>query len=97
MLTYNTLSTHTKVAIASALSTLALAMNGRRIYASIQNNGGVSMWLGMGVAAVVGEGFEVAPGGYYEWDMATNPFVGPLYAIMASGDPVDQPIQEAQI
>ena len=94
-LTFGALSTSGKVAVTAA-SGVAMAANARRTYASIQNTSGVAMWLGLGVAAVVGEGIRVNPNQVYEFTIDSIPFVGTLHAIMASGASVDQPIQEAQ-
>lgn len=53
------------------------------------------MWLGKGTAAVVGEGHKLEPGEYYRFTLEGDPFVGDLYAILASAPAVDIPVEEA--
>ena len=93
--TYTSLSLHSKVALENT-STKMIPANARRVYARIRNNGSVSMWLGLGEAAVVGQGFLLEPGEWYEININTNPFVGSLYGIFDTAlASVDVPVEEA--
>ena len=88
------METSDNVAVA-ATTTKILSANSGRVYASIQNTSGIMLWLGLGVAAVVGKGLRVSPGQTYEFTPETNGFVGQVNGILASGGPESLPIQEA--
>lgn len=91
--TFGVATTSGKVSVTAA-SGVILAANPKRTYASIQNTSGVALWLGLGSDAIVGEGMVINPGQTYEFTRGSNPFIGTLYGILASGGPEDIPIQE---
>ena len=67
---------HVATNVTTAPVTL-LAANTRRNSVSVQNQGVVGVYLGLGQTAVVGEGILLAAGSYWE------PFVCPVDAISA--------------
>jgi hypothetical protein len=77
-------ATNTKVSVA-ATSTLVLAANPARVFATIINNSDETIFLALQDAAVLNEGIRIAAsGGGYEINL-TNPFIGNVYAISTSG------------
>lgn len=68
-----------------AASAVVLAANSTRKYACIVNASDVGVWLGFGVAAVIGTGiYLAAAGGQYEID-DDNLWQGAIYGIAATG------------
>ena len=80
-------ATNTKVTVGST-STLILAANSARGFATIVNDSDETIYLGFGEAAVLNEGLRIASsGGGYEIN-STNLFIGPIYGISTSGSKV---------
>jgi hypothetical protein len=61
-----------------------LPANGLRKFATINNSTSNGIWLGLGVAAVVGQGEYVPPGGSYIFD-DDNLWQGAVNGISSSG------------
>ena len=80
--------THTAPVI-GAVDTLALAANANRLYACFANDGDETIYLGLGVAAVMNIGIPILSGGSYEMSREIgNLYVGVIQAICASGGQV---------
>jgi hypothetical protein len=76
--------TNTNAAV-SGTSAQVLAGNGFRVYAAIVNDGANVVYLGLGEAAVAGEGIRLnASGGSYEIN-SQNLYLGAVNAITTSG------------
>lgn len=77
--------THTAPVIGAA-TTIALAANANRLYACFANDGTETIYLGLGVAAVMNTGIPILSGGSYEMSREIgNLYVGAVNAICASG------------
>ena len=81
-LTKTTISGATYATV-GASSAIAVQANGARRWLVVTNTSANVIWLGLGVAAVVGSGIYLPAGAGYIFDH-TNPWVGAVYAI-ASG------------
>ena len=81
-----TTPTHTAPSIGTT-STIALASNAGRLYALLINDSDETIYLKLGVAAVVNEGIRLnANGGSYEMSKKLgNLYTGAINAICASG------------
>jgi len=80
--------THTAPVIAAA-TTVALAANANRLYACFANDGTETIYLGLGVAAVMNIGIPILSGGSYEMSREIgNLYVGAVNGICASGGQV---------
>ena len=79
-------TTSPRNATVAASSGLALAYNVARQGSSWVNDGTIGIYLGLGVAAVVGKDIYLGPGGG-SWDGQIGPlvFIGNVYAIAISG------------
>ena len=93
-LSFGSVSTKSGVNVI-ATSTLLLAANPSRIYASFQNTGAKTVYIGLGVAAEVLKGVQVVPGATYEFTENGPLCVGPIYAIGADAGPQKVLVQEA--
>lgn len=71
----------------TAASTAVLAANERRLYAEIVNTSSNGVYLGFGVAAVVGQGVYIAPNGYSFVIDSTFMWRGTVTAIAAVAGP----------
>lgn len=77
--------THTAPVIGAA-TTVALAANANRLYALLVNDGTETIYLALGVAAVMNIGIPILSGGSYEMSRELgNLYVGAVNAICASG------------
>lgn len=80
--------THTAPVI-GAVDTVALVANANRLYACFANDGTETIYLGLGVAAVMNIGIPILSGGSYEMSREIgNLYVGVIQAICASGGQV---------
>lgn len=71
--------------VVAATSTIVLQHNTKRRYVCLVNDSDETIYLGMGVPAVMNVGIRLnASGGAYERDHF-KPFYGPIYAICLSG------------
>ena len=77
--------THTAPVIGAA-TTVALVANANRLYACFANDGTETIYLGLGVAAVMNIGIPILSGGSYEMSRELgNLYVGAVNGICASG------------
>lgn len=71
--------------VVGATSTIVLRYNTKRTYAILVNDSDETIYLGLGVPAVMNVGVRLnASGGAYE-RTPLCPFFGPIYSICASG------------
>ena len=83
-----TTPTHTASVIAVG-TTVALAANVTRLYAVFANDGDETIYLGLGVAAVMNIGIPILSGGSYEMSREIgNLYIGAVNGICASGGQV---------
>lgn len=75
---------NSRVSVSNASSQL-LAADSTRKMAIITNNSGATIWLKLGAAAVVNEGFQLASGATYEIN-STNLWTGTINAIKSGGN-----------
>lgn len=79
----NKIATAATVTVTVANTTI-LAANARRRYASISNSGANGVWLGFGVAALVGSGVYVPPNGGQYIIEGDNRWKGTVTGIVAA-------------
>lgn len=81
-----TVATQGTKTVGNVTSMLLLPANSRRCCAIIYNPTTVTVWLGFGVAAVIGTGAGIPPnGGSIVIDEDSGMWRGEVYGIMASG------------
>jgi len=80
-----TIATHTAPSI-GATTTVALVANTKRLYACFANDSTETIYLGLGVAAVMNIGIPILSGGSYEMSRKIgNLYVGAVNGICTSG------------
>ncbi len=77
-------ATNSVVAVTTTTSTVALAANPGRQYASIYNNGSVTVYLSFAGASTAGKGIGLPASQRYEIGL-NNLFTGPVYVSTVSG------------
>lgn len=81
-------ATHGTKSVDNSASVVLLAANARRSYAGIYNATAVGLWIGLGVAAVIGTGIYIPAGGSFVIDEDGALWRGSINGIMASGGAV---------